>query len=796
MAAGGPDRGRDYRGGLFVWTSWPPNSQYAPVEISFAVVGLSFMVAGIAAWQRWPASRLGLLFTIVGYLYLVPYILVNLANPVAWTIGNVTEGVYGAALAHLGLAWPTGRLRSRFECGVVVADYVQNIAFNTAATMFWNPAFSGCNASCPANVLLIGDGSRSAWNTLNTIEGFVGFVITGIVLTLIVRHWRSARGWSRRAMVPLLWIGAAVGAEAILTGSLFHFSATVTYALLPLVLLAGPALFVISTVRARTAGGALGTAIVDLEPGASPGQLRDALARALGDSTLQLAFRQPAGAGHLDTSGRAVDADRPDNGRAVVPIAGSDGAVLVYDEGLELEPQLVKLTAAAASMALEHARLQAEVQAQLEQVRASRARIVEAGDAERRRLERDLHDGAQQRLVTLSLALGMARDRAAGADPELEALITSAGKEAREALTELRELARGIHPAVLTETGLTGAVQALVERSPVATTITAVPDGRFPAAVEATAYFVVSEALANVAKHAMADGAQVTIRRRPGRLVVEVSDDGAGGARAEGGSGLRGLADRVASVGRRAAGGQPAGRRDPAGSGHPVSVTPGAAPARPRLRVVIAEDAVLLREGLRRVLTDAGLDVAGTAGDAVELVSLVAALRPDVVLTDIRMPPTQTTEGLRAALEIRRRWPGTAVIVLSQHVETEHLFELLAGDPRGIGYVLKERVADIAQFTDAIRRVSAGESVIDPQVVSRLVARPRRDSPLQTLTERELAVLGLMAEGRSNHAIAAQLYMSPKTVETHVGNLFAKLGLLPAAEDHRRVLAVLTYLRS
>jgi len=225
-------------------------------------------------------------------------------------------------------------------------------------------------------------------------------------------------------------------------------------------------------------------------------------------------------------------------------------------------------------------------------------------------------------------------------------------------------------------------------------------------------------------------------------------------------------------------------------------VTPAAAaPARPRLRVVIAEDAVLLREGLRRVLTDAGLDVAGVAGDADDLLRLVSASRPDVVLTDIRMPPAQSTEGLQAALEIRRRWPGTAVIVLSQHVETEHLFELLAGDPRGIGYVLKERVADLAQFSDAIRRVAAGESVIDPQVVSRLVARPRRDSPLQTLTERELAVLGLMAEGRSNHAIAAQLFMSPKTVETHVGNLFAKLGLLPAAEDHRRVLAVLTYLR-
>ena len=492
---------------------------------------------------------LGLLFTIVGYLYLVPYVLVNLANPVAFTIGNLSEGFYGAALAQLGLAWPSGRLRSRFECGVVSAEYVSAVGFSLASMMFWNPAFSGCNASCPANLLLV-HSSRPVWDAINTVSGFVGLVLTGIVLTLIIRHWRSARGWSRRAMVPLVWISLAVGAEQILIGGALNLplSGLVAFGLAPLVLLAGPALFVISTVRARTAGGALGTAIVDLEPGAPPGRLRDALARALGDSTLQLAFRRPDGSGYLDTSGQAVAVAGPDSGRAMAPVAGVE-AVLVYDKGLELEPQLVKLTAAAASMALEHARLQAEVRAQLEQVRASRTRIVEAGDAERRRLERDLHDGAQQRLVTLSLALGMARDRAAAADPELGSLIDSASKEAREALTELRELARGIHPAVLTETGLTGAVQALVERSPVPTTITAVPDERFPAAIEATAYFVVSEALANVAKHARADGAQVLIRKFPGRLLVEVSDDGAGGVRPERGSGLRGLADRVASVG-------------------------------------------------------------------------------------------------------------------------------------------------------------------------------------------------------------------------------------------------------
>ena len=353
---------------------------------------------------------------------------------------------------------------------MVIAEYTQFIAFSVAATMFWNPAFSGCNASCPANVLLVGDGSMAAWTAINTISGYVAAALTVTVLTLIVRHWRSARGWSRRAMVPVVWIGLAIGLEQTLIWGPFDLpvSAPVSFGLAQLVLLTGPLLFVISTVRARTARGALGTAIVDLEPGAPPGLLRDALARALGDSTLQVAFQQPDGAGYVDTAGQAVEVAQPDPGRAVVLIAGSreaTGAVLVYDEGLELEPQLVRLTAAAASMALDHARLQAEVQAQLEQVRASRSRIVEAGDAERRRLERDLHDGAQQRLVMLSLALAMARDRAA-ADPELESLIESASKEAREALTELRELARGIHPAVLTETGLGGAIQALAERSP------------------------------------------------------------------------------------------------------------------------------------------------------------------------------------------------------------------------------------------------------------------------------------------------------------------------------------------
>jgi signal transduction histidine kinase len=321
------------------------------------------------------------------------------------------------------------------------------------------------------------------------------------------------------------------------------------YGIGPLILIAAPAAYAIGMVRTQSTRRAVGAALVDLEPGPPPGRLRDALASALGDPALQLAFRVPGHNHYLDTSDQAVDPAQLPAGRMLTMLDPAGDAVLIHHEELRHEPDLVKVTVTAACLALEHSRLQAEVQAQLEQVRASRARIVQAGDAERRRLERDLHDGAQQRLVTLSLALGMARSRAAGADPELVSLIESAGKEAQEALVELRELARGIHPAVLTETGLAGGIQALAERSPVATTITAVPAGRFPAPIEATAYFVVSEALANVAKHALAGSAQVTIRQLSGRLLVQVSDDGAGGARPEGGSGLRGLADRVASVG-------------------------------------------------------------------------------------------------------------------------------------------------------------------------------------------------------------------------------------------------------
>lgn len=211
------------------------------------------------------------------------------------------------------------------------------------------------------------------------------------------------------------------------------------------------------------------------------------------------------------------------------------------------------------------------------------------------------------------------------------------------------------------------------------------------------------------------------------------------------------------------------------------------------MRVVIAEDAVLLREGLARLLADEGHEVTAAVGDALALVETVRRERPDVCIVDVRMPPSFTDEGLRAAIEIRNRWPGTPVLVLSQYVEERYATELLSGDTRGVGYLLKDRVADVREFLDALGRVAGGGTALDPEVVAQLLARAKRH-PHDELTPREREVLALMAEGLSNAGIASQLVITEGAVEKHVSSIFTKLGLQPAEQDHRRVLAVLTYL--
>ena len=214
------------------------------------------------------------------------------------------------------------------------------------------------------------------------------------------------------------------------------------------------------------------------------------------------------------------------------------------------------------------------------------------------------------------------------------------------------------------------------------------------------------------------------------------------------------------------------------------------------MRVVVADDQLLLREGIARLLDEAGMEVVAQAGDAEDLLRKVGAHKPDVAIVDVRMPPTHTDEGLRAAAEIRERFPGVGVLVLSQYVEEAYALELFGDGADGLGYLLKDSVGDLDRFVESVRRVGEGGSALDPEVVGRLLGRRRREDPLDVLTPREREVLGQMAEGRSNGGIAEALVVTERAVEKHVTSIFTKLGLPPAAENHRRVLAVLAYLRS
>ena len=405
---------------------------------------------------------------------------------------------------------------------------------------------------------------------------------------------------------------------------------------------------------------------------------------------------------------------------------------------------------------------------------------MDAAEAERRRIERDLHDGAQQRLVALAMELGRAKAKFADDPDAARVLVDQAHAQAKEALTELRNLVRGVHPPVLTERGLDAALSGLAALCPVPVEVHVDVPVRPRTSVEAVAYFVVAEALTNVAKHSRASHAKVIVEGHgfPGTLTVMISDDGIGGAK-------RGQPGPVRP-------GRPGIRRGRAALGRVAVRRPDHHRGGVAMRVVIAEDSVLLREGLTRLLTEAGHEVAAAEGDGEQFLRAVAAHTPDAVVVDVRMPPTFTDEGLRAALVVRDRWPDVGVLVLSQWVEERYATELISGRPHGVGYLLKDRVADVTEFLEALDRVAAGGSALDPEVVAQLLARSRH--PLDALTPREREVLALMAEGRSNSAIAGALVVGGGAVEKHINNIFTKLGLAPGDRDHRRVLAVLHYL--
>ena len=382
------------------------------------------------------------------------------------------------------------------------------------------------------------------------------------------------------------------------------------------------------------------------------------------------------------------------------------------------------------------------------------------------------------------MTLGLADAKVATDAEAARRLIAEARDGLSSALQELRELSQGIHPGILTERGLGQAVDELALRMHLPVQVDVRLSERLPTPVETAAYYVISEALTNIAKHAARE--QCPGHGRTGRRAGGDRDFRRRARR-------RGRRPRIRTAGacrsRRGARG-PVRARQPARKGYGHQ-------GRDPMRVVVADDSVLLREGLVRLLTEAGFEVAGQAGDAEELMAAVGAERPDVAIVDIRMPPTHTDEGLRAARELRVRYPTMGVLVLSQYVRPSYAVELLQDGAERVGYLLKDRVSDVGQLTESLRRVAEGGTVLDPSVVAQLVGRPRRrQDPLGELTEREREVLALMAEGRSNRAVAERLFITEHTVEKHVQNIFSKLEIPATTDDHRRVLAVLTFLNS
>ena len=535
-----------------IWRA-PVSALEQAADAFTSVTWLAILVVSMA---RQPGGRLWkviFLFTATQQIVALQYV----PNSLVWSVARVTELVGIAVLIQLLVGFPTGYVRGRFDRLVVAWVCLLVAGWTLNEFLFVGDSWRlGCNPDCVTNLFVIWP-NEALYNSLrDAIASITALTLIPLVILSVWRHWRAAGPAARRTLLPLVvalpaWL--AVGAVEILSreldiepGVAFFDSpsGTVLRLVAPLIFPVGVLLGILKT---RWSRGRIANLVVELGRGVPIGGLRDVLARALGDPTLQLAFAAPSGSGFVDASGQPTELPLSDPSRMVTRLERDDEllGVLVHDPVIETEdPGLVEAVGNAARLALENERLAAEVRAQLEEVRASRIRIVEAADAERRRVERDLHDGAQQRLVALAVRLQVAKQTTAGASD----LLDEATAELETAIGEVRGLARGIHPTILTEAGLAAAVDALAERAPLPVAVD-VGDQRYDAQVEATAYFVVAEALTNVARHASATAARVRIFEEDGRLVVLVTDDGRGGADLTAGSGLRGLADRLGAVG-------------------------------------------------------------------------------------------------------------------------------------------------------------------------------------------------------------------------------------------------------
>ena len=505
-------------------------------------ITLSYVFCGLIAWWRRPESRFGPLMIVAGFVNYVTTLSWT-TNDVAFTVGQVFDLLPPVLFLHVFLAFPSGRLETRFERRLVGTAYVAAIGLQ-----FFRLAFGGFG---PRNLLELSANQRlTDWATHTQLLIVSGACLAGVAV-LAVRRRRSGRPLRRSLallvdafalgllMISFLFVSLVFGGPAV---PQIRWATFVTLGLAPIA-------FLVGLLHSRLARSSVGELFVELRSDPAPAELRAAIARALRDPSATLAYWLPEFGRYADLE--ALPVDLPDgNGRQATTLIDRDGdhvAALVHDRSLLDEPELLFAVKAAAAIAIENARLHVDLRARLLELRGSRARIVEAGLKERQRLERNLHDGAQQRLVALSLELRMLEERL-GHDEDARRRLDLARREVGASLEELRELARGLHPAVVSGHGLEVALETLTARAPVPVRLTVTTDGRLPEGIEVAAYYLVAECLTNVGKYAAASSASVDVTQEDGEVVIEVVDDGVGGADTERGTGLRGLADRVETL--------------------------------------------------------------------------------------------------------------------------------------------------------------------------------------------------------------------------------------------------------